>query len=60
MDAGEYVPDEVTNQMVRDSDRRARRRGGFLLDGYPRTVAQVEELDEMISATGHSLDAVVC
>jgi len=59
MDAGEYVPDDVTNKMVRnridepDADR------GFLLDGYPRTVAQVEELDGMIAHTGHRLDAAV-
>src|SRR6476660_9467813 len=59
MDAGEYVPDELTNLMVRnridepDADR------GFLLDGYPRTLAQVEELDGMIKHTGHVLDAVV-
>ena len=59
MDAGEYVPDELTNLMVRnridepDADR------GFLLDGYPRTLAQVEELDGMIKHTGHELDAVV-
>jgi adenylate kinase len=32
---------------------------GFLLDGYPRTLAQVEELDGMIKHTGHALDAVV-
>jgi adenylate kinase len=59
MDAGEYVPDELTNLMVRnridepDADR------GFLLDGYPRTLAQVEELDGMVKHTGHVLDAVV-
>ena len=60
MDAGEYVPDEVTNLMVRGPDRRARRRApGFLLDGYPRTVAQVEELDGMVASPGTALDAVV-
>ena len=59
MDAGEYVPDEITNEMVRNRIGEADAASGFLLDGYPRTVAQVEELDDMISATGHSLDAVV-
>ena len=59
MDAGEYVPDEITNEMVRNRIGEADATSGFLLDGYPRTVAQVEELDGMISATGHSLDAVV-
>ncbi|MGI9156278.1 MAG: adenylate kinase [Marmoricola sp.] len=59
MDKGEYVPDKVTNLMVRnriDEDDAAK---GFLLDGYPRTLAQVEELDGMIKHTGHALDAVV-
>ena len=59
MDAGEYVPDEVTNKMVRARIAEDDAGGGFLLDGYPRTVAQVDQLDEMISATGHSLDGVV-
>ena len=59
MDAGDYVPDEVTNAMVRDRIAEPDAEGGFLLDGYPRTVAQVEELDGMIADTGHRLDAVV-
>ena len=60
MDAGEYVPDEITNLMVRHRIDEPDATGGFLLDGYPRTVAQVEELDTMIAFTGHRLDAVVC
>ena len=59
MDAGEYVPDSVTNDMVRDRLTQADASGGFLLDGYPRTVAQVDELDKMLAASGHSLDKVV-
>lgn len=59
MDAGEYVPDEVTNQMVRDRLSEDDTRPGFLLDGYPRTVAQVEELDSMLKATDDRIDAVV-
>ena len=59
MDAGEYVPDEVTNRMVRNRIDEADAAPGFLLDGYPRTLAQVEELDGMIEFTGHRLDAVV-
>jgi len=59
MDAGEYVPDEVTNGMVRDRIDQPDAAPGFLLDGYPRTLAQVEELDGMIKHTGHELDAVV-
>lgn len=60
MDAGEYVPDEVTNRMVRNRIDEPDATTGFLLDGYPRTLAQVEELDGMIAFTGHRLDAVVC
>ena len=59
MDAGEYVPDEVTNLMVRHRIDEQDAVPGFLLDGYPRTLAQVEELDGMIGHTGHRLDAVV-
>jgi adenylate kinase len=59
MDAGDYVPDEVTNAMVRSRLAEPDARGGFLLDGYPRTVAQVEELDAMLADAGEDLDAVV-
>jgi adenylate kinase len=59
MDAGEYVPDEITNLMVRNRIDEPDAEPGFLLDGYPRTLAQVEELDRMIEHTGHRLDAVV-
>ncbi|MEV5001340.1 adenylate kinase [Nocardioides sp. LML1-1-1.1] len=59
MDAGEYVPDEVTNNMVRSRIAESDAGQGFLLDGYPRTLAQVTELDAMIEETGHKLDAVL-
>ncbi|WP_090969278.1 adenylate kinase [Nocardioides exalbidus] len=59
MDSGEYVPDEVTNKMVRNRIDEDDAAPGFLLDGYPRTLAQVAELDGMIEFTGHRLDAVV-
>src|SRR4026208_2594351 len=55
MDAGEYVPDKVTNLMVRDRIDQPDAERGFLLDGYPRTVSQVEELDGMIKFTGPRL-----
>ena len=58
MDAGEYVPDEVTNAMVRDRLAQDDAVKGWLLDGYPRTVAQVEELDRMIGDE-RGVDAVV-
>ena len=59
MDAGEYVPDGVTNAMVRDRLAQADCVPGFLLDGYPRTVEQVGELDSMLQSSDLALDAVV-
>ena len=59
MDAGDYVPDEITNAMVRSRIAEPDAAPGFLLDGYPRTVAQVEELDSMLAGGSHSIDAVV-
>jgi adenylate kinase len=57
MDAGEYVPDSVTNGMVRERLKDSDTQVGFLLDGYPRTVAQVGELDGMLSSK--PLDRVI-
>jgi adenylate kinase len=59
MDAGDYVPDEITNAMVRARLAEPDAEDGFLLDGYPRTVAQVAELDSMLADAGHEIDAVV-
>ena len=59
MDAGEYVPDGVTNAMVRDRLTHDDCRPGFLLDGYPRTVEQVGELNAMLSSASQRLDAVL-
>jgi len=59
MDAGEYVPDDVTNAMVRDRLAQSDCAPGFLLDGYPRTVDQVAQLDDMLASSGHALDRVV-
>jgi adenylate kinase len=59
MDAGEYVPDSVTNSMVRDRLAQADAAPGFLLDGYPRTVAQVDELAGMLAEHGTALDHVI-
>jgi adenylate kinase len=59
MDAGEYVPDSVTNAMVRDRIAQPDCAPGFLLDGYPRTTAQVDELDAMLAERGERLDAVI-
>jgi adenylate kinase len=59
MDAGEYVPDHVTNGMVRDRLAEEDAKAGFLLDGYPRTREQVTTLDGMLADRGESLDRVV-
>ena len=59
MDKGEYVPDSITNAMVADRIAQADCENGFLLDGYPRTTAQVAELDSMLEASGLALDVVV-
>ncbi|NAZ80354.1 adenylate kinase [Kineococcus sp. R8] len=59
MDAGKYVPDSVTNLMVRDRLAQPDATGGFILDGYPRTTDQVRELDDMLAEAGTSLTAVL-
>ncbi len=59
MDRGEYVPDSLTNALVRDRLNWDDAKDGFLLDGYPRTADQVEELDRILSDKGESLNAVV-
>ena len=59
MDAGEYVPDEVTDKLVADRLSQADAREGCPLDGYPRTAAQVAELDRMLAEAGTELSAVV-
>jgi adenylate kinase len=59
MDRGEYVPDSLTNALVRDRLDWDDAANGFLLDGYPRTADQVLELDDILGAKGESLNAVV-
>jgi adenylate kinase len=59
VDAGDYVPDSLTNALVTDRLNEADASGGFLLDGYPRTPDQVTYLDELLGSHGHALDAVI-
>ena len=59
MDSGGYVSDEITNAIVSARLTEPDTENGFLLDGYPRTVAQVETLDGELEAAGRPLDAVV-
>ena len=59
MDRGAYVPDDLTNKLVRDRLQNPDCANGFLLDGYPRTADQVDELDDILKETDSSLDAVI-
>ena len=59
MDAGDNVPDSLTNALIRDRLEAADAQPGFLLDGYPRTADQVRELDEFLASNGTALNAVI-
>ncbi|KQX59158.1 MULTISPECIES: adenylate kinase [unclassified Streptomyces] len=59
MKAGQLVPDSVTIGMAEDRMHQADAEGGFLLDGFPRNVAQAEALDAFLKADGIQLDAVL-
>jgi adenylate kinase len=59
MDAGDLVPDEVTVAMVRDRLAEPDAARGFLLDGFPRTVPQAVELDDMLADMDTKLDVVL-
>ena len=56
---GFLVPDELTNEIVRDRLAQDDAKNGWILDGYPRNVAQVSALDEILEGLGEQLDAVV-
>jgi adenylate kinase len=59
MDAGELVPDSVTNEMVKDRLTHSDTANGFLLDGFPRNVAQAQVLSAVLAANKTPLDAVL-
>ncbi|MDM4761473.1 adenylate kinase [Galbitalea sp. SE-J8] len=59
MDAGDFVPNELTNELVADRLAQPDVEHGFLLDGYPRTIGQLEFLDERLAVDGFGLDAVI-
>jgi adenylate kinase len=59
MDAGDNVPDSLTNDLIRHRLEEQDADAGFLLDGYPRTTDQVRELDEFLAGHGAALDAVI-
>ena len=57
--AGELVPDELTVELIRERLSQPDAANGFVLDGFPRNLAQAEELDAMLAGIGRSLDAVL-
>ena len=59
LDAGDLVPSELTNQLVDDRIDEPDAAGGFILDGYPRSVEQAKALHEMLERRGTDIDAVV-
>ena len=59
MDAGRLVSDEIVNQIVSDRIDEEDCRRGFVLDGYPRTLAQADAVEEILSAKNSGLDAVI-
>ncbi|CAH0150858.1 Adenylate kinase [Arthrobacter sp. Bi26] len=59
LDAGDLVPDTLTNRVVRERLNQKDVRAGFLLDGYPRNTAQLAELDVILAANGQVLDVAV-
>lgn len=59
LDAGDLVPSELTNKMVRERLAEPDAKDGFLLDGFPRSVAQAKALEGMLNDLGTSLDAVL-
>jgi adenylate kinase len=59
MDSGGLISDEVTNAIVAERLTESDCAEGFLLDGYPRTLQQVDSLDDFLASSGQSLDAVI-
>ena len=59
MDSGRLVPDEITIEMIRTRLSEADAESGFVLDGFPRNLAQAEALDTMLGGIGRGLDAIL-
>ncbi|RPE77439.1 MULTISPECIES: adenylate kinase [unclassified Frondihabitans] len=59
LDAGDYVPDTLTNELIEDRLAQSDAEQGFLLDGYPRTADQVDYLESLLQGKGEQLTAVV-
>jgi adenylate kinase len=59
IDAGDFVPNSLTNKMVQDRLNESDVENGFLLDGYPRTKAQIDYLQKILASKGQRLDVVL-
>jgi adenylate kinase len=59
MDEGALVPDDVTIAMIQDRLAQPDAHDGFVLDGFPRNLAQADALDEMLGGIGRGLDAIL-
>ncbi len=59
IDKGNLVPDDITNEIVKERLKQKDCENGFLLDGYPRTIAQAESLTKILDELGITLDAAV-
>jgi adenylate kinase len=59
MDSGKLVSDEIVIGMIEDSMERNKKAKGFIFDGFPRTTAQAEALDDMLKARGEKIDTVL-
>ena len=59
IDAGSLVPDEVVEGMIDNAFKTTEGVSGFLLDGFPRTIAQAEALDKMLAASGEEVTSVI-
>jgi adenylate kinase len=59
MDAGQLMPDELMIRMISERIEQPDCRGGFILDGFPRTIPQAEALDRMLAEKGLKLDSVI-
>jgi adenylate kinase len=60
LDRGDLVPDQVMVKLVAERLREPDCRSGFILDGFPRTLAQADELEQMLDGTGLALESALC